>query len=308
MELLIDILELPYDEIHENVDEWKLLHPQIWASTKGNDYSYLGLDICHEIFSGKAKYLHWHGNHKTDELLCQQIATTLHALFPQYYYKIIALFPALANEYSGVHYQSECEKMFLSNRFIQECNSDPPKKLKWAPKNLNHIMFKDFYKFEESVNAFLEKANFFSKSYLNGRDSLSLGWYDSIIEKEQPFVASPVIRVIQSSYDWANLYREYKTPSQIYDNYDNKISEKGKYYTLIVSQLNPDGFSLFPINELEASILSFCESPINKKALINRLIEEPHTTFEGKSSDNFKTLIWECLTRLILMKALQPIG
>ncbi len=113
---------------------------------------------------------------------------------------------------------------------------------------------------------------------------------------------------MQSSYDWANLYREYKTSGQIDDNYDNKISEKGKYYTLIVSQLNPDSFSLFSINELEASILSLCESPINKKALINRLIEEPHTTFEGKSSDNFKTLIWECLTRLILMKALQPIG
>ncbi len=272
-----------------------------------HDNSYLGLDLFHEILSGKAKYFHLLGNYKADEFTCQQMAKTLHALYPQFYYKIIALFPELAKEYDGVQYQSECEKIYLSNRFMENNVSLETKTVSWKPENLNKIFSKDYNEFSEKVNMFLQKADSFSKSYLNGRDSLSFYWYHRIMDEDQLFEVSPVIQVIQSSYDWAKLYRAHKTSGIEYYNSCDEIPDMGNYYSLIVSELNTDGFSLFDIDEFEAFMLNACQSPINKETLINNLFKEVDPEIKELYPTKFRALVSECLKRLILMKAIQPV-
>lgn len=272
-----------------------------------HDNSYLGLDMFHEILSGNAKYFHLLGNYKADEFTCQQMAKTLHALYPQYYYRIISLFPELAKEYADIQFESECETYFLENKYILKDSKEESKTFVWTPDNVCSETLQDFSVFSLTINNYLKEFASFSRSYLNGRDSQSFYWYNQIMEKHQQFVASPVIRIIKSSYDWAKLYRAHKTSGIEYYNSCGEISSMGNYYSLIVSELNPEGFSLFDIDEFEAFILTACQSPINKETLINNLFQEVDPEIKEQCPQKLRTLVSECLKRLILMKAIQPV-
>lgn len=285
----------------ENINVEYLL-PQTY-----HDNSYLGLDMFHEILSGKARYFHLLGNYKADEFTCQQMAKTLHALYPQYYYKIIALFPDLAKEYIGIEHDYECKKCFFENTYLLKYSQEPIKALQWSPENLYSEVAYDFRKYVSEINTFLAQTSTFSRSYLNGRDAMSFYWYNQIWDNHSPFIISPVVRVIHSCYDWAKLYRGNKTSGIEYYNSTNEISKKGDYFSLIVSELNPEGFSLFDIDEFEAAILKVCKSSINIKTLTDNLLNEVDSEIKEKYMDKFKTLVAESLKRLILMKAIQPI-
>ena len=272
-----------------------------------HDNSYLGLDMFHEILSGNAKYFHLLGNYKADEFTCQQMAKTLHALYPQYYYRIISLFPELAKEYAGIQNESECETYFLGNKYILKDSIEESKSFVWTPDNVCSGTLQDFSGFSQNINNFLKESAIFSKSYLNGRDYQSFYWYNQIMEKHQQFVVSPVIRIIKSSYDWAKLYRGNKTSGIEYYNSTNEISEKGEYYSVIISELSPEGFSLFDIDEFEAEILNECKSPISIESLVERTLNKVDSEVRENYSDKVKALIFESLKRLILMKAIQPV-
>ncbi|MDE6551910.1 MAG: hypothetical protein K2K98_02955 [Muribaculaceae bacterium] len=273
-----------------------------------NDNSFLGLDKFHEILSGKSRYFHLSGKYKADEFTCRQMAKVLHTLYPQYFYRIIALFPELAKEYDGIQYHSESERIYLSNSIKGNNDSAQGKIFTWKPKNLNQISSKDYDEFAKKINIFLQKSNSFSKSYLNGRDALSFYWYHRIMEEDQIFETSPVIEVIKSAYDWARLFREYKSFGMDYNTTDCGISVRGNYYSLIISELNPDGFSLFDIDEFEAVILTACQSPVDKETLIDYLNKVEDSEIKEQPRTEFKTLIFERLKHLILMKAIQPVG
>lgn len=273
-----------------------------------HDNSYLGLDMFHEILSGNAKYFHLLGNYKADEFTCQQMAKTLHALYPQYYYRIISLFPELAKEYAGIQYESKCETYFLENKYILKDSIEESKSFVWTADNVCSETLQDFSEFSQNINNFLKESAIFSKSYLNGRDSQSFYWYNQIIEKHQQFVVSPVIRIIKSSYDWAKLYRGNKTSGIEYYNSTNEVSEKGEYYSVIISELSPEGFSLFDIDEFEAEILNECKSPISIESLAERTLNKVDSDVRENYSDKVKALIFESLKRLVLMKAIQPVG
>jgi len=272
-----------------------------------HDNSYLGLDMFHEILSGRIKYFHLLGNYKADEFTCQQMAKTLHALYPQYYHRIISLFPELAKEYAGIGYELECEICFIEKKYLLTDSKEEYKTFTWSPDTIYPDTLQDFSEFSESVNTFLKESASFSRSYLNGRDALSFHWYNQIMEKHQPFEISPVIRVIKSSHDWAKLYRGNKTSGIEYYNSTNEVSDKGVYYSLIVSELTPEGFSLFDIDEFEAVVLNSCKSPLSIEELTDRMLMEVDSEVKEKHLEKVKALIFESLKRLILMKAIQPV-
>lgn len=292
---------LCYKMAEENHIKVEYLLPQTY-----HDNSYLGLDKFHEILSGKTTYLHLLGNYKADEFTCQQMAKTLHAIYPQYYYKIINLFPNIAKEYNNIEDDNNCINCFWDNNYQSGLAQRTLKKFSWVPQNLSIGSQEDYNSFSKNIDVFLKDSTKFNKSYLNGRDCLSFYWYNAIINNGCLMQTSPVIKIIQSSYDWAKLYRASRTSGIEYYNSNNGNLNQGLYYSLVISELNEEGFSLFDIDEFEVAILNLCKDSITIDRLTSELLSIIEPPIRNDQILMFKDLVAECLKRLILMKALQP--
>lgn len=274
-----------------------------------HDNSYLGLDRFHDIQSADATYFHLLGNYKADEFTCEQMAKTLLYLYPDYYYKIISLFPELASEYS----QHDSDESYLTTydngAYLYDDKTTLNKHFTWKPKQLLSEQKDDYCSFVKQVYDFLDKRNRHSHQYLKGRDANSHLWFHKIINEQVKMKSSPVIQLLKTEYDWAKLYHSTKTSGIAYYNTLNDAEhlEKGDYYSLIVSELSPEGFSIYDIDEFEALILSQTEESISKQQLLEKLYEYADSDVKNNYADLFENLVSESLKRLILMKAIMPV-
>lgn len=275
-----------------------------------HDNSYLGLDKFHDIQSGETTYFHLLGNYKADEFTCQQMAKTLHALYPCYYYKIISLFPTLACEYQGINNKRMCQDSFGKGKYLmgKQLGDNILKHFNWAPDEMCPIQKVDFELFKEQINKFLTIRKNYSLAYLDERDYLSHNWYHEIFINKKNIQCSPVIHVIHSNYDWGKIYRSSKTSGIAY--YDgNSINNliAASYYSLLVGELSPEGFSLFDIDEFEVIILNHTKIPISIHSLIEKLYQYVDEEVRLNCVDKFKALVYESLKTLILVKAIMPV-
>lgn len=274
------------------------------------DNSYLGLDKFHDIQSKQTTYFHLLGNYKADEFTCQQMAKTLHGLYPHYYYKIISLFPALVREHQDINDKIECQNSFKKGKYLIEkrVENNSSKYFNWTPNGMQSLHEIDFKSFKEQVNKFLTIRKNYSLAYLDERDYSSHKWYYDIFNNRKKIQCSPVIHVIHSKYDWGKIYRSSKTSGIAYYN-DTSSNDliAASYYSLLVSELSPEGFSLFDIDEFEVIILNHTKIPISIHSLIEKLYQYVDEEVRLNYADKFKALVYESLKRLILAKAIMPI-
>lgn len=294
------------------------------------DCSYKNLADFYKIPINKANYFHLLGQFKMDEFTCKQMANTLRHLYPQYYYRIVNIFTTKG---SNNHMNGEMDKLNRDIFVMNKTNID----LSVSDDASEFDLLKDLESYKDNITDETENkdklekdydtfqgevkstVSFFSKnyseSYIDGRDIDCFYWYRDIMGSEElldqlshiVIKKAPMIRIIQSKYNWTRLFRKRKTNGISYYN-DFKYSDltEGEFYTIIINEKGCFNASIFDINALEKCILSEIDKPTSIDDLVLKLIAYIDEEVQFKHMKEFKEAIYEFIKRLILIKAIMP--
>jgi hypothetical protein len=100
------------------------------------------------------------------------------------------------------------------------------------------------------------------------------------------------------------LFNKYYCSGAEY--YENLQIEKGEFYNLVVPEVSQNRFSLYDLDDLNNEILKNLIQPTSIKDFLEIISQ----CFEDDAIENhydvFLSLIKECLTQLVLKKAIKP--
>lgn len=269
-----------------------------------HDNSYLGLDKFHEIESGNVKYLHLLGNYKADEFTCQQMAKTLLYLYPEYYFRITKICADHKNmQFSKV--EPFEVKTIISRKNINLLQISQSIMLKHF--QIMKEFENDYYAYINQISNHLCEFSNIPNSVLLNRDCHSFHWYHQIVYQNYRFERTPFVKVLTSNVDWARLYRmTVSSGIKYYSKYT--IEEiKGIFYSVLIPEINDNGYSLFDIDSLESEILKFCYTPIKISNLRSFFFNKFNISGDKIMVMKFDRLLKENLKHLILIKALHPV-
>lgn len=248
-------------------------------------------------------YLHLLGSYKRNEFVCKQMADRLRQDYPEYYYRIIALFETnrlpLYKEYYKLEKTTED---FLFQRYKKLLNNDLKNK-KESIKSLNFFhkrnlkkelgdfklnkqQFIDFEIFNSKIDAILEKDfMFFSKDYLYARDCKASSYFQSLFENNVEIYSKVLVsdndyRIIESRYNWSSFIEKQK----VKDENEIVILEESEtsFSTLIIPECDQYRFSLVYVDSLDMIILDI----LKRKKTVRKLLEELKDYFETDKLKN----------------------
>ena len=254
----------------------------------------------------KVGYLHLIGGFKSNEYICNQMAAKLRELYPDYYYKILALFKKkdipLSKNFCGS--AALKDTVVDDNKFIESENTNLLflKKISQTT-NYTEYLEKFYYDLIKILNKNI------SISYLNKRDIESVEWYKRLFYSEnfleEIIVKCPEIEIIISEYSWGELYKKYYCANT--EDYQKIQIEKGKFYNLIVPEVSLNRFFWYEIDNLDNEILKNLTQPISIKDFLQIISQIFEDDVIENHYDVFLSLIKEYLTQLILKKAIKPL-
>jgi hypothetical protein len=195
------------------------------------DNQYTGFSDFHEV-PFKKSYCHLLGQYKRDEYTCMQMAAKLKQMYPEYYYRIIALckkknVSLAANIYACreldtvddyMKFHQEAKSKYDSSVLKTKMENDVPGKniflspiadkksalitlkeivsgsIEWDKQKDALQMKSDFEHFSGRLDDCLEKTGNFSDEYLYGRDIDSANWYTSLFANEADFNEKSISR------------------------------------------------------------------------------------------------------------------
>ena len=302
------------------------------------DNQYNNLSNFHEV-SFKKNYLHLLGHYKRDEFTCIQMAATLRELYPDHYYKVIALFKSKSiplffsfyddqkmdtlKEYEIIKkeakasYQNgflndknkshEDKSFFLNFEFLKALvdNFQEAQEFPFTKRDLRN----DFNGFVKTLNEIVQSNEGIPACYLYGRDIDCIKWYPLLFndatEIKNHFIAKcEEVLVFKSQFDWPRLLRSENSEGREYYKYIELFS--GDFFNMAVPELFGEKYSLFDIDEMENTILLHLAKPLQ----IEELFIQMHCYVEDDIIENhlveYENLIIAMLKQLVLKKAIKP--
>ena len=287
-------------------------------------------------------YLHLLGDYKRIRSVCEQMANRLREDYPEYYYRIIALFksnkaPVLKDYYwfeSDVTEQGllqrhhflkkayEANRINVSGEASERSWSKEPIKsrsslLKAALDSLGakvfpfeaHLRWEDLKKFDSAIaqiqiNKFLQ----ISPTYLLARDISSTGYPtyifgDKSLIYDKVIVAESQVQKIESKFDWTVIDTSVN-PILVNQMIEAQPSE---IYTLVIPECDPSGYSLASIDELDLLILQTLEEP----KTISELFDQIRHAFDSddleSSKAEFEELIFGRVKKGLVAKSIKAV-
>jgi len=271
-----------------------------------NDNGYRNLGDFHEVPFDKS-YLHLIGAYKRDELTCTRMATKLRELHPDYYERIIALFRdknirlSPRGFYTGIEQTDEQSNSHLQLLKLTAHNDCPSEVEKESFQS-------DFETFYSRLLSLLPERN--AISALTERDLSAQHWYrdlfaDASAILNQRIVRSPETAVIESVYNWAELFTKYYRVRVGY--YSDVQLKKGQFFNLIVYEASDTGFSLYDIDETDHSVLLL----LTEQLSVSELLIQMQMYFEDEviqeHYEEYQKLILMSIKQLVINKAIQPV-
>jgi len=282
-------------------------------------------------------YLHLLGHYKRDEDTCLQMAAKLRELYPEYYYRIIALckknkvslftdfYNAKSIETKDYYQQliksstNSFEKNITTNKTEQR-ESEPNLTFlanilnyyfNISDKNFDKQHFKaDWIVFSEKLTSVLKQNATLSEYYLYGRDLMSAQWYTQVFANPSNFqqmslVQTKGLHIIESSFNWAGLVsKHYRVGVKYYERLD--VSE-GQFFNLVVPEIIGSQFLLYDIDELTKIVLDLLTDPMSVKGLMTEMQQYFEDDVIQNHFDAFSNFITKIISQLILFKAIQPL-
>ena len=271
-----------------------------------NDNGYKNLGDFHEVPFDKS-YLHLLGAYKRDEFTCIRMAAKLRELHPEYYERIIALFRdknirlSPRGFYNGIEQTGEQSNSHLQLLKLIAHNDCPPEVEKESFQN-------DFDIFYRQLLSLLPERN--SISSLTERDLSAQRWYrdlfaDASAILNQRIVRSPETAVIESVYNWAELFSKYYRVRVGY--YSNVQLKKGQFFNLVVYEASDTGFSLYDIDETDNSVLLLLTEQLSVNELLNKMQMYFEDEVIQEHYEEYQKLILMSIKQLVINKAIQPV-
>lgn len=308
-----------------------------------NQYKHLG-DF-HEVPCNK-NYLHLIGQYKKDEYTCRLMALKLRQLYPEYYYRIIALCKTelvplsisfygdekLSTELDFIQYNTHSKDIFLTHSHTKEpaiTNNTDTIILETpaitALSLLQNIVteindFSNFTKdalindmdiFSENLRKILLYNKKFPQDYIYGRDVDSVSWFCELFGNDLNIPDKIIARcseisIIKSGFDWAGLLNQYNRIGVEY--YDLLELSPGEFYNLIIPEIYGDGFSLQDLDEMEKIILEELVIPVSIKELFIKMRTYVEEDILENHLAEYEQLIIVMLKQLVVKKAVNPFG
>jgi hypothetical protein len=303
-----------------------------------NDVEYKYLGNFHEVPFRKS-YLHLLGHFKRDEFTCLQMAAKLRELYPEYYYKIIAIFNKKniqltysffdKTNYTQENLQDFHEKAI--NCYLSEIGESHlvPNDLDYESsqdmkllKNIfntycenTNITFdidklsNDFLVFSENLMITLKRNSKMSDNYYYGRDIAAVNWYQELFSIEGDFqnkiiTKSEGLDIIESEFDWAGLMNKYSRVGVEY--YENLELSKGLFFNLVVPEVYTKKYSLIDIDEFEKEILNQLSHPMSIKNLLLEMQLFVDDDVIQNHLNEFNNLVIEFIKQLVIKKVIRP--
>lgn len=270
-------------------------------SQKYHDNAYLGLDLFHEIPSGKSWYFHLLGNYKRDLHTCQQMAKALNALYPKVYSRIVAEY----NKYKNGKYSHEITHTQSQNIIVSTIRDTikPGVPKPWLPDLLDYI---------DKIQDFLTSNKDVVLPSLLEWERNSFYWYNEIFESTIPYgnvkiEMTPLASVVISKYDWARLYKSRVSSGiKYYVEFSVDQLAEGSFSSVFVLD-STETISISDIDDIEYAILQDLSSPQTISELEKSMMR--YLEMDGYDESlivKFKTLITNAIQRLVLLKVIRP--
>lgn len=307
-----------------------------------NQYKHLG-DF-HEV-PCKKNYLHLIGQYKRDEHTCRLMASKLRQLYPEYYYRIIALckneFTPLSisfyadkkfsTEKDYIQFNEYSKEIFLRHSYTEDTiisNNTDSATLQKSPiaalTLLNNIVteindFRNFTKaeiendlvvFSENLMKVLQRNRRFLEDYIYGRDLESVTWFCELFGNDlnipnKIIAKCSEINIIKSGFDWAGLLNQHKRIGVKY--YEVLELNPGEFYNLIIPEIYGDGFSMQDLDEMEKIILEQLSTPVSIKELFAKMHLYVEEDIIENHLEEYEQLIIVMLKQLVIKKAVKPL-
>jgi hypothetical protein len=246
----------------------------------------------------KKQFLHLLGLFKDNKFICDLLANRLRLDYPEYYYRIIALFknkrlPLRKDYYSLFDGPSEKELItrysllranFISNKISIINENDAVRavepnfsmvglvkgvveRLIAGEVNVNadyEDQLCDIETFENNLNGVLKyKFAKYSNEYLYARNITCTGYFQTIFQDRASgynvnIITDSIYDIIESRYDWSRTDSGYFGQMAIIEQLNSPASE---IYVAIVPECDLVGYSLFNIDELDLNLLEICKEP-----------------------------------------------
>jgi len=168
----------------------------------------------------------------------------------------------------------------------------------------------DFKIFSERIVSTYNEYSYLSKSYLYGRDLLSINWCEKIFENELNIEKVTLqktigIQIIESVYNWAGYFNKLYNVGIPY--YEKMEVLKGEYFNLIIPDLTDIGFFMIDIEDIDKTILEILHETKTIKEIFNIIESYVEDDVINNHYVEFRNLVIESIRRLIINKAIQPI-
>jgi len=304
------------------------------------DNEYQHLAEFREIPCNKS-YLHLLGHYKKDEYTCNQMTEKFRELYPDYYYRIIALCRKenishstkefYANKFSnfkGFLAFNEVAKKEYYQILDQSCDKELKIQGNSTPDTIPDFVFLndfinslklstnypiDLNSLQNDLNHFYTKlSNFLSYQYtsiyLYGRDLESLNWYCDIFNSdklgEKEIICCKEICIVESEYNWAGILSKYKRVGIPY--YRDLEIIKGHFINLIVPEVSDCQITMFDLDEMEKVILEKLFVPMSVGLLLSAMEVFVENDVLINHREVYNNLILTLIKQLVIKKAIKP--
>lgn len=267
-----------------------------------HDNAYLGLDKFYEIPSGKSVYFHLLGNYKRDWFTCQQMAMTLHALYPEVYHRILDLYQ---KNNSNINIEIKSHNGAYTLDLVSYINAVSRQLLK---ENLSKEQYDDFLSFRKEVLDYVEELRVVNIQ-LGQRDKEAFWWYEKIFHNNDDsikIVQEQNVKIVKSRYDWCRLLlRERSSGIKYYSSFSVEKLQEGDFYGIII----PDSIytiALYDIEDVEYLLFNILSSPKTLSEIYTEFCNYIDGDIDSEFNKKIALLIHNSLKRLILFKAIKP--
>lgn len=308
------------------------------------DHQFSGLGNFYEVPFNRT-YLHLIGEYKRNKETCLQLANKLRANYPDYYYKIISLFKRkkmpLRHEYYNLksysinslkHFSVKSKKDYLRNkvwesdpentdnrntisRLIDDTNENRciarliKETADYSCERDKEELRTSFRGFISRLCGILQKDSCISRSYLNGRDMDSEGWYRFLFRDNHKVPKRIIIKngendLIDSKYNWGTIWCGLGNIGVPY--YKKLEVEKGEFVSLVIPEAYENGFTIFDLEPMEVVLLDQLSSPQSICDVIHGTYEYFEPDVVKNYPDKIHVLILTLLKQLVLRKAIKP--
>jgi hypothetical protein len=281
-----------------------------------NDYRGMG-DF--ELAPTMKKYLHLIGPFKRDYKTCRKMSWILRENYPDYYYKIINLFPekyknelALNNiNFASYNSKNKTNKVIkhqdyyrtkhlykeITNKKINVHN------LKKSVEILKIEQLVSLYNYEKNVSEFTKEVISLDNNLLIERELFSLKSYNFFKSKHEDSLKmsismNPYIKIIKTQWNWVIEENIHSLKNNL------KIPPK-EIFVLLIPELENPKYSEFDVDDLDQLIIKIIK---NTSLTVFEMLEKLKEFFDPKdlesSLDSFHKLIEGRIENLIFRKCI----